>query len=145
MLIKRYWVLIGVIVLIGIIGGGMFIIFFTPFRPPKAYDSRIILCMDQLQTAASMFFEEEGTYLGFRCETSITTRAICRDIQDNKHAQSKPIIHTAPEAFCSYVKIVEGKQKGNYCCVDNTGDTRITQINPGSERYCNGKTFLCPE
>lgn len=131
-------------VLIGILGTmlffGMMIGLITTSRKAtvQAKDARVIADMAQIRSGAVMLYGQEGSYMDLGCDyVMFGIKAVCDDIKGE--IESKPIIHTSEDAYCSYIQLNSGK----YFCIDSTGAVIETAVNP-SLGYCAGRSFICP-
>ena len=105
----------------------------------KAKDARTNADMNQIMSEAESIFNAEGNYLNLTCVYNDTIRTLCEDIE--KQAGTKPVIYSSSDKYCAYVKLLSKKR---YSCIDSSGGSIITDIDPSLSSYCNGITFICP-
>lgn len=119
---------------------------FTPFdilglegSRTRAKDARIMADIAQLRTMAEIIYDDEGSYRNVKC-TYGDIKMICQDIKNQ--VGFEPVIQQTKDKYCAYTKLNTPSQ---YYCVDSSGITMSTYINPGQTGYCTGKTFVCPK
>ena len=105
----------------------------------SANNARITSSMSTIQTGAELYFEENGSYEGFNCNSRDSVIYECNDIKNITGV--KPIIFASGSKYCLYIQLLN---KGSYYCIDSMGTKTETTINPNKTGYCNGTTFICP-
>lgn len=106
-------------------------------------NNRVIADMFQIRTVAEIIFSAEGSYSNVSCVHSFIT-PLCADIAEQ--VEEKPVIHSSPDAYCSYVKLLpEELLVSNYFCIDSQLTAEKFFVNPGEKNNCDGITFVCPK
>jgi len=145
--------LLPIIFLSGLLGA----FFSSPCTSAK--DARIKSTLSQAKIMMDSIYEIDNNYDNFNCEYEIMT-LICQDISQllrknpligieswyTKNERKPVIIHDTrsnSQAVCIYSPL---NTKENYWyCVDSSGRTRETEINPDSLGYCvEGESAVCP-
>lgn len=107
-------------------------------RPKGAVPARIVADMQQMRTVAELIYQEEGSYENVNCNYG-NIKLLCDDIE--WQAGEKPTIHRSKQEYCAYSR----RRMNEFFCIDKASVIGISNIYPGEEGYCDGKTFRCPE
>jgi len=105
----------------------------------RAKEARIMADMNQIRSSAEVISDNEGSYVSFTCTYNDTMNTICNDVE--KQAGMKPTIYTTFDKYCSHIKLLRGER---WFCIDSRGNNYVTNVNPSTLGYCDGKTFICP-
>jgi hypothetical protein len=100
--------------------------------------------MEQMQTAAEIIYQKEGSYENVNCSYG-DIKVICEDIE--KNTGQKPTIHTSKDAYCAYSKLSKGflERRTSFWCINSEGKSLLTAIYHLEDIYCsNGMIFECP-
>ncbi|MCX6760028.1 MAG: hypothetical protein NTW46_01645 [Candidatus Nealsonbacteria bacterium] len=116
------------------------VVFSTDYYPP--YSPRMLMLNGfyQIKAVAEKFYSEEKSFESFSNSNNIK---ILADYL-YKLSNNKLIVRGSKDKYCTYIKLIS-PEGNNYACLETDKDYIITDINPGSENYCDGKTFLCPQ
>lgn len=136
---KVKYVFLGIVILTGIIG--IFIVY-NLFNPgnPRSKHAIIESGVHQMGMLARKVYFEEKSYENLLLKQD--TKTLSNYIYDVSGYEL--IIHATKNEYCAYTRLVI-PEENNYACLETDKDYIITDINPGSENYCDGKTFLCPQ
>jgi hypothetical protein len=105
----------------------------------KAKDAAIKGTLDSLRAEAEMSYDDNnGSYGNVYCSYDSSISRICSSIKTQ--IGSQPIIRASSQSYCAYSPL---NKTGAYYCVDSTGRTIETYINPGA-KYCTWTSFSCP-
>jgi hypothetical protein len=107
----------------------------------KAKDARIMADMSQMRAIAELIYDDEGSYLNFRCSYKNTTshldvKTICGDVENQ--VGIKPVIYQSRDKYCAYSSLIA---EGYYYCIDSTGKAIKTFVAPS---YCRSTSLSCP-
>jgi hypothetical protein len=107
----------------------------------KAKDARIMADISQMRAIAELIYDDEGSYLNFRCSYKNTTshldvKTVCEDVEDQ--VGSKPVIYQSRDKYCAYSSL---NTEGYYYCIDSTGKAIKTFDAPS---YCRSTSLSCP-
>lgn len=101
---------------------------------------KIMNSLSKLSLISDKVFREGGySYSKLSCNYNSEISKLCEEIA--KITEAKPVIHASSKEYCAYVSL---PIKGYYYCIDNKESLNIT-TNPEQPRFCDGKTFSCPE
>jgi len=108
----------------------------------KGKNARIMNEMARFRVMAEDVYLSDESYINVSCRNE-NIKQICENIK--QISGMEPIIHQSREAYCAYTKLLSLEEgKVQYWCIDSEFSNHMTEIDPGREGYCDGKTFICP-
>lgn len=108
----------------------------------KGKNARIINEMARFRVMAEDVYLSDESYINVSCRNE-KIKQICENIK--QISGMEPIIHQSREAYCAYTKMLSLEEgEVQYWCIDSNFHSYMTEIDPGREGYCDGKTFICP-
>jgi hypothetical protein len=105
----------------------------------RGFNAVIISSMVGLRSSLELFYSEKGSYAGFNCNYQ-EAKEFCNKIKDI--LKTEPVIKTASEAYCAYIKIIPENDVDQFYCISSDDSAGITNVSPSL--FCNGQNFHCP-
>ena len=108
----------------------------------QAENNKIMADIDRLESAIKRIYEEKKSY----AYATYKDPEIKKILDDIKTQLGKyPVLRVSTKSYCAFAELLEEiVGVSEYYCVDSAGKAVRTKINPGSNKYCSGSTYICP-